>query len=840
MGCKVWFDESSCVLQDLTRDLMIGLGKQVANLYFLDIESVALPLNKESPVAASVTSHDLWHKRLGHPSFYKLQSLSSLLNFSKEPNIQKNHHCKTCHLAKQKHIPFISGQHICKVPFELVHIDTWGPFSTPTHDGYKCFLTIVDDHSRATWVYLMKNKSDVLHIFPSFLTMVETQFETRVKGVRSDNAQEFNFTQLFQSKGIVSFHSCPETPQQNSVVERKHQHILNVARALLFQSHLPLPYWGDCVLSAVHLINRLSAPVLEDISPFEVLTKKKPNYDELKVLGCLCYASTSPKNRLKFDPRARACAFLGYPSGYKGYKLLDLETNDIIISRHVVFHEELFPFAKTDLSQESQNFFSDLLSNSPMSPIISDQDASTSSSSIETMPSASPINVPKPSVQTSHRRTKKPAYLQDYYCNSVTSSTLHKLSQYLSYHKISEIHLAFFTCIDKTKEPSTYTEAKEILVWCGAMDDEVVALETNHTWDICTLPPNKKPIGCKWLYKIKYNSDGSIERFKARLVAKGYTQQEGIDFNDTFSPVCKLTSVKLILALSAIYGITLHQLDISNAFLNGDLDEEIYMKLPPGYANRQGDSLPPNVVCRLKRSLYGLKQASRQWFLKFKATLTGLGYVQTHSDHTCFLKISIDIYLCVLVYVDDIIIASNNDAAVDELKSQLKDCFKLRDLGPLKYFLGLEIARSAAGIHVCQQKYAMDLLDETGLLGCKPSSVPMDPSITFSRETGGDFVDAKAYRRLIGRLMYLQITRPDISFAVNKLSQYSDAPRQAHQMAVMKILHYIKGTIGQGLFYSSQAQLQLQVFADASFQSCKDTRRSTNGYCMFLGTSLIS
>ncbi|KAG7537225.1 Leucine-rich repeat [Arabidopsis suecica] len=212
----------------------------------------------------------------------------------------------------------------------------------------------------------------------------------------------------------------------------------------------------------------------------------------------------------------------------------------------------------------------------------------------------------------------------------------------------------------------------------------------------------------------------------------------------------------------------------------------------------------------------------------------------SHSDHTCFLKITTAVFLCVLVYVDDIIIASNNDAAVDELKAQLKSCFKLRDLGPLKYFLGLEIARSAAGIYVGQRKYALDLLDETGLLGCKPSSIPMDPSVKFSKETGGDFVDAKAYRRLIGRLMYLQITRPDIAFAVNKLSQFSEAPRQAHQRAVMKILHYIKGTIGLGLFYSSKAELQLQVFADADFQSCKDTRRSTNGYCMFLGSSLIS
>lgn len=271
----------------------------------------------------------------------------------------------------------------------------------------------------------------------------------------------------------------------------------------------------------------------------------------------------------------------------------------------------------------------------------------------------------------------------------------------------------FFVAIDKIKEPLTYAEAKRLLVWDVPMDDEIDALEGTGTWTICTLPPDKTPIGCKWVFKVKFNADGTVERYKARLVAKGYTQQEGVDFYDTFSPVVKLTTVKLLLSLSAIHGFSLHQLDISNAFLNGDLDEEIYMRLPPGYAQRKGDSLPPNAVCKLEKSLYGLKQASRQWFLKFSSTLLSLGFLQTHSDHTCFLKRGDDLFLCVIVYVDDIIICSNNDSEVALLKSQLKNHFKLRDLGPLKYFLGLEIARSTDGIHVCQRKYALDLLADT-------------------------------------------------------------------------------------------------------------------------------
>ena len=200
--------------------------------------------------------------------------------------------------------------------FDLLHIDTWGPFSVTSNEGYKYFLTIVDDHTRVTWIYLMRTKDEVLTVFPDFLKMVENQYQTTVKGARSDNAPELRFSTLYKEKGITSFHSCPETPEQNSVVERKHQHILNVARSLMFQTKLPLEYWSDCILTAVFLINRLPSPLLQDKSPYQRLTSKQPGYTCIHIFGCLCYVSTSSKNRHKFQPRAKACIFLGYPSGF--------------------------------------------------------------------------------------------------------------------------------------------------------------------------------------------------------------------------------------------------------------------------------------------------------------------------------------------------------------------------------------------------------------------------------------------------------------------------------------------------------------------------------------------
>lgn len=313
-----------------------------------------------------------------------------------------------------------------------------------------------------------------------------------------------------------------------------------------------------------------------------------------------------------------------------------------------------------------------------------------------------------------------------------------------------------------------------------------------------------------------------------------------MDYGETFSPVAKAATVKLLLAVAAAKGWSLTQLDISNAFLNGDLEEEIYMTLPPGYSPKQGESFPPNAVCKLKKSLYGLKQASRQWFLKFSESLLQLGFTTSSGDHTLFTKHAGNVYMAVLVYVDDIIIASSCDRATELLKSALQASFKLRDLGQLRYFLGLEIARSSAGITLCQRKYILDLLTETGLLGCKPVSIPMDPSIKLSTEDGDLLENAVQYRRLVGKLLYLTFTRPDITFAVHKLCQFTASPRAPHLHAAYKVLHYLKGTVGQGLFYSSTSDMKLSAFADADWGTCPDTRRSVSGLCMFVGPALVA
>ncbi|KAG7584438.1 Ribonuclease H-like superfamily [Arabidopsis suecica] len=688
--------------------------------------------------------------------------------------------------------------------------------------------------SEVSNLYILQ--SDTTHV--TFEIQVENQYNVKVKAVRSDNAPELKFTELYLAKGIKAYHSCPETPQQNSVVERKHQHILNVARALMFQSQIPLAYWGECVMTAVFLINRLPTPVLANKTPYQLLTKTEPDYSQLRTFGCLCYVSTSPKQRTKFDPRARACVFIGYPSGFKGYKVLDLESNAISISRHVTFHEDFFPFVSSTLTEGTRTFFPHI--PSPANP--DDSPLHSANSSPDTPLHSDVISSENslPLALDSRRPTKLPAHLQDYYMYNTSFSTPYPISNYISYNKLSVSFCSFIQNISLTLEPRTYSEAKKLKEWCDAIGEELKAMERTGTWLVCPLPSGKKAIGCKYVFKIKHNADGSIERYKARLVAKGYTQEEGIDFVDTFSPVAKMATVKILLAFAAKLNWHLNQLDVSNAFLNGELDEEIYMELPPGYEVPETENSEGKLVCKLQKSIYGLKQASRQWFLKFSSTICAMGFQSTHSDHTLFTRLADGVFVVILVYVDDIIIASSCDSVVPVLISQLEQAFKLRNIGAPQYFLGLEIARSSKGISICQRKYVLELLVETGFLGCKPSSIPMEPNHSLHKDDTPLIPDPEHYRKLIGKLLYLCTTRPDISFAVGKLCQFSSAPREVHLQAVYKVLRYLKGSVGKGLFYSSDLDLTLKGFTDADWNTCPESRRSVTGYCMYIGDSLVS
>ncbi|XP_071676645.1 uncharacterized protein [Lolium perenne] len=387
-------------------------------------------------------------------------------------------------------------------------------------------------------------------------------------------------------------------------------------------------------------------------------------------------------------------------------------------------------------------------------------------------------------------------------------------------------------------EPRDLQTALRSADWKTAMDVEFAALLRNNTWKL--VPPTRgvNVIDSKWVFKIKRHADGSIERYKARLVAKGFKQRYGLDYEETFSPVVKPTTIRLLLSLAVTRGWHLRQLDIQNAFLNGVLEEEVYMRQPPGFQ----DPDRPHHLCRLVKAIYGLKQAPRAWHTRLSGVLATLGFVPSTADTSLFIFQRSDVTVYLLVYVDDIIVISSSVAAADRLVAGLSTDFSVKDLGTLHYFLGLEVRRVGSSLTLSQPKYALELLRRAGMLKCNPAPTPMIPTDKLSAADGTLLAadEATRYRSIVGGLQYLLITRPDLSFAVNRVCQFLHAPRCSHWTAVKRILRFVRLTIGHGLSIRPSTTNLLSAFSDADWAGDPDDRRSTGGYAIFYGRNLIA
>jgi hypothetical protein len=385
-------------------------------------------------------------------------------------------------------------------------------------------------------------------------------------------------------------------------------------------------------------------------------------------------------------------------------------------------------------------------------------------------------------------------------------------------------------------EPICFTSAVKNPVWRAAMNLEFDALLKNQTWQLVPPHSSHNLLGCKWVFRTKRKADGSVERHKARLVAKGFHQQPGVDFDETYSLVIKPTMVRTVLSIAISSGWPLRQIDIQNAFLQGTLTEQVFMTQPPGYHHLSY----PHHVCKLQKALYGLKQAPRAWFSRLSNRLIALGFHGSRSDSSLFIYKDSRITMYVLIYVDDIIITCSQPSAIDELLKSLTADFAVKDLGNLNFFLGVEVIPNPQGAMLSQQRYILDLLTRTKMVDAKPVTTPMASSTNLSAFDGEPFPDHTLFRSTVGALQYLSLTRPDIAFCVNKLSQFMHKPTLLHWQSVKRLLWYLKFTIQFGIQIYCNSDTSIHAFSDADWAGSKDDRRSIGSYCVFLGRNLIS
>lgn len=500
LKCRAIFSPYDVVFQDLASGMILGEGKECGGLYVMDTNSLAKVFHARVDKDQESL---LWHRRTGHPSDKILQLLDSkwILNSNK---------CDACHFSKEHRLPFSNSLTTSLNPFEIVHSDIWGPASLVSHDGFRYFVTFIDDFSRTTWVYLMKAKSDMPSAFENFCSFVTTQFDSKIKTLRTDNGAEYtsrHFSSILSARGILHQTTCVGTPQQNGVAERKNRHLLEVTRCLLFQMNVPKIFWSDAVLTSCYVINRLPTKVLNSKSPIEVLRGTSPNISHLRVFGCLCYVHLQDQGKL--EPRSRKCIFVGYSSTQKGYRCYHPQTKKLIISRDVTFIEDE-PFFPAQLQGETLGNFEVVQSSPQPEPVPinpypisvmglpgslqsphqpSEGSPITTEQSVAQQPQQPQENMeetlrPKQLCTKSGRVIQPPLWQRDYHIDKHAHTVTSPIQNYISYDNISMKYASFLANLDKEEEPKSYEEAKTSPTWIKAMNDELSALSRNHTWDI--------------------------------------------------------------------------------------------------------------------------------------------------------------------------------------------------------------------------------------------------------------------------------------------------------------------------------------------------------------------
>lgn len=657
-------------------------GIRVGKLFKMNIRLIdpEKSCQREANVAIRHTLQ-IWHERFGHQNKRHVQSFLRQRGIAVEMD---NEFCGACVEGKQHRDSFRSRQQRSSRPGEIMHADLCGPMECASLGGARYFVCFTCDYSRLRMVFLLREKSETAGKIADMLEIIKTHRGRPPKIFQCDGGREFinkDVRDLMSANGIKLVVSNPHTPEQNGCAERTNRTVVELSRTMLLARNLPKMLWAEAVNTSVYILNRTGTSGVDDKSPYELFYGKTEHLERLRIFGTMCYVHVPDAKRRKWDAKGRRGIFVGYSDEMDGYRVWIKSENRVVRSRNVVFEPEisgrlmtLFPLEaeEDNYTEEVQVIPGSGSEEVPEAEFVPDVEEPAAD-----CPSDVPVELPEPERQLRDRAGIRPP--RRYY----------------------EAMLA------EVEEPTSYEGAiksQHRKQWLNAMEEEIRILEKTSTWSLVDLPPGRKAVSNRWVYRVKRNADGRINRFKSRLVARGYSQKRGIDYGETFSPVARFDTIRTMLSVAANEGLELGQFDVKSAFLNGVLEEEIFMEQPEGFRDST------ERVCRLHKSLYGLKQSPRCWNQRFKGVLVKFGLEESDADSCLFYRGACADKLMVAIYVDDGLIAATRRDDIDVFLCELGKVFEIT-VDSVGYFLSMHIQRRDDGsIFINQQNYAGEIL----------------------------------------------------------------------------------------------------------------------------------
>ena len=861
-GANVSFNQYSG--QMVTKDCVFKFEK-VNNLYFLNSIN---HYKKDIDSVKACRSLEEWHKVMGHCNTKDILKLEKCTKNMKITN-KNNFDCETCIKGKMTVTRKRSPDDRAKSTLDFVHLDLEGPIEPASPEGYRWVLGCTDDYSGIIRPYFMKNKSDTLEAFKMFVA--DTRPYGEIKRVRLDNGGEFTsaaFKNYLRENKIKPEFSAPHSPHQNGTAERTWRTLLDMSRCLIIDSELPKTFWPYAVMYSAHIRN-VCFNNRTQCTPYQSLTGKLPDMNLIHKFGTTCFVYVQKAKKL--EEKAQKGVFLGYDKSSPSF-LVYLPGQNITKTRNVKFLndisndntsvEEDFDFTAMKSQGAPQNTMSHNDKNDNTSveedfdfTVMESQNApqntkSNLGSKNNSFPNKNNHIEPTPQGEGEHfvqepesnnhgnkinlrkgKRTKiRPKYLDDYV--SVMNDD--------NSDKINVLHYIYGLNL---KLPNTYEQAiksENASEWEGAMATEMQALKENDTFELTNLPPGRKAIGGKWVYTVKTGVDDN-QIFKARYVAKGFSQMPELEYSETFSPTAKMTSVRLLIQLAIENDMTIDQMDVKSAYLNAPIDKELFVEQAKGF--EKFDKNGQKLVYKLNKSLYGLKQSGRNWNQTLNNYLITLGFHQSQNDPCIYIKTLDNGMVILLTFVDDMLLVSNNEIEKNKIKTNLKERFRMKDLGDISKFLGIDFSVTGNSISMSQCKYIEKLLTVFGMENCKPKNTPSEMDVNKQNNKSLDESQHKIYRQIVGGLIYIMCsTRPDLAFIVTILSQHMSNPSEGDLVMAKHVLRYLKGTKDWILvFRKSGAPISINGCCDSDWANSED-RKSISGYCfnIFNNGPLIS